>query len=105
MQLVGEAGGAKELYGVGTDVDAGAELGELGRLFVDLHLEALAAQRDGRSQSAEARSDNGNAPRVSHLMLREWTLDGNAGSRHPRRQGPIWAQSGPDGYRLALMPR
>src|SRR6476620_11820432 len=83
MQLVGETDGVKELDGVGTDVDAGAELGELGRLFVDLHFEALAAQRDGRGQPAEARSDNGNAPRVSHLMLREWTLDGNAGRCHP----------------------
>ena len=70
MQLVGEADGVKELYRIGADVDAGAELGELRRLLVDLHFEALPAQRDGRGQPAQARSDNGNPTRVSHLMLR-----------------------------------
>ena len=72
MQLVGEADGVKELDGVGADVDAGAELGELGRLLVDLHFEALPAERDGRRQSAEAGSDNGNAARFSHLCSGNW---------------------------------
>jgi hypothetical protein len=61
MQLLGETDGVKELDGIGTDVDAGAKLGEFRRLLVDLHFEALPTQRDGRRQSAEARSDNCNA--------------------------------------------
>src|SRR5271169_3688469 len=71
MQLLGEADGVKELDGIGTDVDAGAKLGEFRRLLVDLHFEALPTQRDGRRQSAEACSDNCNAMHFPHLMLRE----------------------------------
>ena len=74
MQLVGEADRVKELYRIGADVDAGAEFGEFGRLLVDLHLESLPAQRDGRRQPAKARSDNGNPTRVSHFMLRTWNV-------------------------------
>src|SRR6188768_915501 len=105
MQLVGEFNGMKELDGIGTDVDAGAELGELGRLLVDLHFEALPAQRDGRGESAEACSDDGDATRVSHVMLRRWTLDGNARSRHPWPPRSDMRSVRPEGYRLALMPR
>ena len=70
MELVYKSDRLKELHRVGADVDAGAELGEFGRLLVDLHLETLPAQRDGRRQAAEAGSDNGNATRSPHLALR-----------------------------------
>ncbi len=59
----------KELDGVGADIDAGAELGKLGRLLIDPHLETLKAQRDSSRQPAEARADNGNVARSCHLML------------------------------------
>ena len=71
MQLLGEADGVKELDGIGTDVDAGAKLGEFRCLLVDLHFEALPTQHAGRRQSAEARSDNCNATHFPHLILRE----------------------------------
>src|ERR1700730_8074054 len=71
MQLLGEGDGVKEIDVIGTDVDAGANLGEFRCLLVDLHFEALPTQRDGRRQSAEARSDNCNAPHFTHLILRE----------------------------------
>src|SRR5262245_33059404 len=86
MQLVGEADGVKELDGVGTDVDAGAELGELCRLFIDFNFEALLTQRDRRRQAAETRTDNGDTTRRSHLpRSRIETIGGNARPGH--RQG------------------
>ena len=87
MQLVGEANGVKEFYRIGADVDAGAKLGELGRLLVDLHLEALPAQRDGRRQPAKSCADNGNPMSASHPVLRHATLDRNAHPCHPSREG------------------
>ncbi len=67
MELVGEPDRLKELDRVGADVDAGAELGELGCLLVNLHFETPQAQRDRRRQAAEARPHNGNAMRFRHI--------------------------------------
>ena len=69
MQLVRQIERLKDLHRIGADVDAGAELGEFGRLLVDLHLEALTAERDGRRQPAEARSYNGDPTRASHATF------------------------------------
>src|ERR1700694_350809 len=66
VQLVGQVERTKNLHRIGAEVDAGAELGELGGLFVDLHLEALTAERDGRRHPAEARSYNRDPTRASH---------------------------------------
>ena len=43
VQLTFESGGAKEFHRVGTDVDAGTELRQFGRLLVDLDVEAALA--------------------------------------------------------------
>ena len=71
MELADKSDRLKEFHRVGADVDAGAELGEFGGLLVDLHLETLAAQRDGCRQATEARSDNCNATRPGHPLLRD----------------------------------
>src|SRR5262245_8740796 len=80
VQLVGETDGPKKLDRVGTDVDAGAELGEFGRLLVDLHLESLPAQRDGGRQSAKAGSDDGYATGVRHRARSDGPSAGPSGS-------------------------
>ena len=81
MELADKSDRLKEFYRVGADVDAGAELGELGGLLVDFHLETLAAQRNGCRQAAEARSDNSNTTCLSHLMLRD---------QNDSREGLTW---------------
>ena len=57
MELADKSDRFKEFHRVGTDIDAGAELREFGGLLVDLHLETLMAQRNGRRRAAEARSE------------------------------------------------
>src|SRR4051794_6811865 len=84
VQLVRQIERPEDLHRIGTEVDAGAELRELGRLFVDLHLEALTAERDGRRQSAEASSYNGDPTRASHATFPPpSTLDCNGHPCHP----------------------
>src|SRR5262245_34466215 len=80
VQLVGELDGLEELDRVGTDVDAGAELGESARLLVDPHLEPLPAQRDGGGQSAKAGSDDGYATCLRHLPRSDGPSAGPSGS-------------------------
>ena len=90
MQLVRQPDGLKEFHRIGTDVDAGAELGEFARLLVDLDVKSLPAERDGRRQPAKPRSDNRNPARASH----RGTLDRLAHPCHPVRGGPACAQCG-----------
>ena len=53
---------------VGADLDAGAELFQLGRLLIDIDADALADQRQRRGQATDARSDDGDV--VIHANLR-----------------------------------
>src|ERR1041384_2752620 len=88
MEFLGQSDRLEELDRVGADVDAGAELGELGRLLVDVRLEALPAQRDGSRQPAKTSADNGDPACFRHL--RSVTLQlapitpHRSGSRHKK---------------------
>jgi hypothetical protein len=84
VQLVGQFEGVKHLHGIGTDIDAGAEFGELGRLLVDLNLEALPAKRDAGRQTAQAGSYDSDPTRASHVAPSRFdTVDRHADRRHP----------------------
>ena len=56
--LLGQSEHLEHPEHVGSELDAGADLLELGRLFQHLHRDALARQRQRRRQSADAAADN-----------------------------------------------
>ena len=56
--LVAHAQGIKGVEGVGAELDAGADLADLGRLFQHGDLKALANQGEGGGQTANASTGN-----------------------------------------------
>ena len=52
--------------GIGTELDAGADLAKLGRLLVDRDLEPASSQRDGGRQPAEPGADHRDAAHFTH---------------------------------------
>ena len=65
---------AQRLHRVRAEGDAGADLLELRRRLVDVHLEAAPAQRMRGGQAADAAADDGDAGRSRHVPLRPVSL-------------------------------
>jgi Tripartite tricarboxylate transporter family receptor len=76
VQLVRQFKRVKHLHGIGADVDAGAELRKLRRLLVDVHLEALAAKRNGRRQSPKPGPYDSNPTCARHVSSIEYIRAG-----------------------------
>jgi hypothetical protein len=55
---VAEAEPIQDAVGIGANLDAGADLTELGRLFENRNLEARSAKRQRRCESADSRADH-----------------------------------------------
>ena len=53
---------------VGAELDAGADLAEFGRLLEHAHRKALARQREGRDQAADAAAGHQNGRRVTIVI-------------------------------------
>src|SRR5262249_4072574 len=58
VEGLAEAQPVEDARGVRSHVDAAADLGQLGRLLVDVDVEAGLEQRDGRGEAADAGTDD-----------------------------------------------
>jgi hypothetical protein len=70
QQALAEAEPDQDARGVRPHVDAAADMGQGGRLFVDIDLEPGAAQRQRGGEPADAGADHGDAQRLPrHVRL------------------------------------
>ena len=74
IEPFGEPEPVQDARRVWAHVDAAPDLGQLGRLLVDLDRETGAAQRQGGGQAADAGADHGNLERgARHPNAPRWT--------------------------------
>ena len=59
---------AKRLQRIGTEIESGADLGELRRLFINRNVDPAPVQRQRRCSATEAATDNDDFWRARHLV-------------------------------------